>query len=46
MKNYTVTAIQMESGNTVHITGRWKDVDAMEETLIEDGFVVIWYTED
>lgn len=45
MKHYTVTVIEMETGLTRHITGKWPDWQTMEEALMEDGYIVTWWTE-
>lgn len=43
MKTYEVKAIELATGITRHITGKWSNVESMENELTKDGYIVTWY---
>lgn len=43
MRKYWVKCIILETGIIVHVTGEWKDTEAMSESLRNDGMIVLAY---
>ena len=43
MTEYWAKCIVLETGMTVHVTGKWKNADSMAEALQKDGMVILTY---